>query len=234
MPNVFCCFLKKTLGKSFFKIFLIHVLSMKKISAIGFDWGGVILQHIDGSFAHVAAEYLHVDHECFRRAYFLHNHMINKGAQSKAFDQATEMWQKILLELDRVDQLDAFMTFVQSRPKGDVSQEMIALIQQLKNQGWKLGLLSNASSEGAQRIRNHACLALFDVALFSAEMDCMKPEPEAFQKFTSALGVPSPELVFIDDSTYSLSTAEEIGYIPILFQNTSLLKDQLKALGISV
>ncbi len=205
-----------------------------KISAIGFDWGGVILQHIDESFANVAADYLHVDNERFRLAYFLHNHMINKGAQSRAFDQATEMWQKILSELGLVDQLDAFMEFVQGRPKGDVSQEMVTLIQRLKNQGWKLGLLSNASSEGAQRIRNHACLALFDITLFSAEIDCMKPEPEAFKKFASALDVPLSELVFIDDSKHSLSTAEEIGYIPILFQNTDILKDQLKALGIHV
>lgn len=211
-----------------------HLIFMKKISAIGFDWGGVILQHIDGSFADVAADYLHVDNECFRRAYFLHNHMINKGVESRAFDQAIEMWQKILSELDRVDQLDTFMEFVQSRPKGDVSQEMVALIQQLKNQGWKLGLLSNASAEGAQRIKNHTCLSLFDVTLFSAEIDCMKPEPEAFQKFASALEVPLSELVFIDDSTHSLLTAEEMGYIPILFQNMSILKDQLKVLGINV
>lgn len=34
---------------------------MKKISAIGFDWGGVILQGIDRSFADSAAQFLGVD-----------------------------------------------------------------------------------------------------------------------------------------------------------------------------
>jgi len=207
---------------------------MKKIGAIGFDWGGVILQQIDRSFSNVASEFLGVENESFRRAYFLHNHLINKGANSRAFDQATEMWSKILSELGLVDRLDLFMKFVQSRPKGEVSQSMVELLERLKNRGWKLGLLSNASAEGAQRIRTQECLKLFEVTLFSAEIGLMKPEPEAFLKFSAELDVPITELVFIDDSEHSLSTAGEVGYMPIRFQNTKTLIVQLQTLGIEI
>ena len=206
---------------------------MQKISAIGFDWGGVILQNIDRSFADVAAEFLGVDNEIFRRAYFLHNHLINKGANSRVFEQATEMWTKILSELGLVDSLETFMKFVQSRPKGEINQEMIEIIQKLKKHGWKIGLLSNASAEGAVRVRANECFKLFDVALFSAEIDFMKPEPEVFLKFADKLGVPITELIFIDDSEHSLSTAEEVGYIPVQFKDNSTLINQLRLLGIN-
>ena len=213
---------------------MLYFCCMKKISAIGFDWGGVILQNIDKSFADTAANFLHVDNEKFRHAYFLYNHMINKGANSKAFDQATEMWNNILSELGFADRLEIFMEFVQSRPKGEVSQDMIELIQRLKNNGWKIGLLSNASAEGTRRIRNNKCLELFDVTLFSAEIDYMKPESDAFIMLADKLGVPIKELVFIDDSEHSLSTANEVGYIPVCFKNTDALIDQLQTLGVLI
>ena len=207
---------------------------MKKIGAIGFDWGGVILQGIDGSLADAAAEFLQVGNQDFRHAYFLHNHLINKGAESKPIDQAVEMWSRILFELGKTDRLEAFMAFVQSRPKGEVSQAMVELLKKLKIAGWKLGLLSNASAEGARRVKTQEGIKLFDIALFSADIDTMKPEPEAFKKFASALGVPMSELVFIDDSTHSLSTAQEVGYLPILFKDTATLIEQLRSLGITV
>lgn len=205
---------------------------MKKISAIGFDWGGVVLQKIDRSFADVAAQFLKIDSQRFRRAYFLHNHMTNIGANSRAFDQATEMWRSVLSELDLVDRLDAFMAFVQSRPRGEISQTVVALLQHLKQRGWKLGLLSNMSAENLRQIRSETCLSLFDATLFSAEIGCMKPEPEAFFKLAKALDVPIEELAFIDDSERSLSTAAEVGYTPLLFHSTEQLVADLKTLGI--
>ncbi len=58
---------------------------------------------------------------------------------------------------------------------------------------------------------------LFDAALFSAAVDCMKPETEAFQKLAIALQTPVTELVFIDDSESSLSIRET----PVTFPSCS-------------
>ena len=207
---------------------------MKKISAIGFDWGGVILQNIDGSFADAASAFLEIDNERFRRAYFLHNHMINIGVNSKAIDQATDMWSNILSELGMVEKLDAFMTFFQSRPKGEINQEIVDLLYRLKSLGWKLGLLSNMSAGGVARIRSEKFLEVFDVTFFSCEVDLMKPQPEVFFMFANALHVPIEELVFIDDSTHSLSTADDVGYMPILFQTNKQLVADLALLGVEI
>ena len=203
------------------------------IKAIGFDWGGVIFQMPGGSFNDAAAECLGVDGEEFRRAYFLHNHMVNKGPDSKTYEEATEMWCAILSELGMPDALDNFLAFVRNRPKGFVSEDMIDLVRRLRAAGWKVGLFSNNSTEKAREFRAQGYDRLFDVALFSADVDCMKPEPAAFHMLASALGIQVEELVFIDDSERSLSTADEVGYAPVLFKDIGTLVDQLKELGIS-
>lgn len=175
-----------------------------------------------------------MNNESFRRAYFLHNHLVNKGAHTKAYAEAVEMWSAILNELGKLDVLEVFMAFVRSYPKGSVSQEMIELVKKLRAFGWKLGLFSNNSVEAAQEFRRQGSDRLFDAALFSGEVGCMKPEPEAFLKLASALNVSVSELVFIDDSPRSLSSAAEVGYIPVLFTNVTALIDKLRRLGVVV
>lgn len=204
-----------------------------KISAIGFDWGGVIFQTPGGSFNDAAAEFLYVDNESFRRAFFLHNHMVNKGINTKTYQEATEMWSSILSELGKASMLNDFLEFVRSRPKGIVNNDMINLVKMLRANGWKVGLFSNNSKEGAQEFHAQGYDQLFDVALFSAEVDCMKPESAAFNKLASALGVPVNELLFIDDSERSLSTADEVGFVPLQFKGMKKLVEQLSHLGIS-
>ena len=62
----------------------------------------------------------------------------------------------------------------------------------------------------------------------------VKPEPKAFNTFIKDLGVAMDELVFIDDSEKSLSTAKECGYTPILFKSYEQLIAALQQLGIAV
>ncbi len=205
---------------------------MQKISAVGFDWGGVVFQSEGGSFNGAAAAFLGVDIAEFRRAYFLHNHMVNKGPNTKRFQDAVEMWQEILAELGMPEKKDSFVEFVRSRPEGFVSEEMVGLIKRLRRSGWKVGLFSNNSAENAADFRYRGYGAWFDVSLFSGDVNCMKPEPRAFEMLAESLGVPVKELVFIDDSERSLSTSAEVGYEPILFTTVEALVLRLEELEI--
>lgn len=205
---------------------------MGKISAIGFDWGGVVFQNEGGSFNDAAAAFLGVDNAEFRRAYFLHNHMVNKGPNTKLFQDAVEMWTEILTELGMPDAVDRFVEFVRNRPDGFVSEEMVGLIKRLRRSGWKVGLFSNNSAENAADFRYRGYGAWFDVALFSGDVNRMKPELEAFTMLADALGVPVTELVFIDDSERSLSTAGEVGFVPILFTTFDALVERLEILEV--
>lgn len=205
---------------------------MNTIKAIGFDWGGVIHQTPGPSFNDAAAQILGVDNEDFRRAYFLHNHLVNKGTKTTDYCDATEMWTNILNEIGKMDKFDAFIDFLRSRPQGKIDQRMLNLLEVLRKDGWKLGLLSNNSVEGGNKMKDLGIDKYFDSFLISAEIDAMKPEPEAFHKLANSLNVNISELAFIDDSKRSLENAEEIGYVPIFFTSTDKLVSDLKKLDI--
>ena len=211
---------------------MLYFPGMQKISAIGFDWGGVVFQNAGGSFNDAAAAFLGVDNAEFRRAYFLHNHMVNKGPYTTRYEDAVEMWHEILAELGIPEKTDAFVGFVRARPEGFVSEEMVGLIKRLRRSGWKVGLFSNNSADNARDFRYRGYDAWFDVALFSGEENCMKPEPAAFEKLAETLGVPVAELLFIDDSERSLCTAGEVGYVPVLFTTYGALVGKLEEHGI--
>jgi putative hydrolase of the HAD superfamily len=109
---------------------------------------------------------------------------------------------------------------------------MVGIIKKLRRAGWKVGLFSNNSSENGRDFRYRGYESWFDVALFSGDVNCMKPEPKAFELLAEKLGVPVAELAFIDDSERSLSTAAEVGYAPILFTTIDAMVANLADLGI--
>lgn len=203
-----------------------------KIGAIGFDWYGVIAQAPGKSFSDEASRFLEVRYEDFQRAYFCYNHIVNKRKDVNGYGEAIEMWRAILKDIGQEHRLNDFMEFIHSRPKAIINQDMVDMIKDLRQAGWKLGLFSNNSLEGAREFRQLGYDELFDASLFSAEVGSMKPEPEAFMKLAAALDVPISDLVFIDDSEHSLSTASEVGYTPILFKDIETLKVKLRAMGI--
>ncbi|OGL89163.1 hypothetical protein A3H75_00820 [Candidatus Uhrbacteria bacterium RIFCSPLOWO2_02_FULL_51_9] len=207
---------------------------MKNFRAIGFDWGGVILQYPGGSFNDAAATFLGIEKEVFRNAYFLHNHLVNKGSNTVDFAHADDMWRAILQELGKEKELAGFMGFVKNLPKGYIDRRMLDLVLSLRKSGFRVGLLSNGSRSGAEEFRKEGYDTFFDVALFSGDIDYMKPEQESFLKLASALNVNIHELIFVDDSKKSLETAEEVGYEPVLFTDYDALLVQLKNLGITL
>lgn len=114
----------------------------------------------------------------------------------------------------------------------DLNQNVLDLVDKLHNLGYRTGLLSNNSREKASMMRAEGLDSHFDVFHISAETGYVKPEPEAFSYLADELGVDLNELVFIDDSENSLSTAADCGYTPILFESYDQLARELTELGI--
>lgn len=200
-------------------------LPMRKFRAIGFDWGGVLFVYPGGDFMQVAADFLGITRETFSHAYFQHNHIMNKGGNVE------EMWQHILRELGKEDELVSFLMFLQNRPPGKLDARMMSFVRLLKTQGWKLALLSNNSITGMTEALKHD-LEVFDTVLFSPEIGYQKPEPQIFLELARRLEIDITELIFVDDAQKSLSTAEEVGYEPILHTNLETLITRFVELGI--
>ena len=205
---------------------------MGKIKAIGFDFGGVIGgdPNIGHEFTKASADLLEVTTEKWRKVYFSLNNLINTGKKSKR-----DFWLRFLKEFNQVDKIDQVLAqdLAMAQRYLVVNQQIISLIDQVRERGYKVGLLSNASGEVANNIKTLDLAGHFDLFLFSAEIGVQKPDRKAFEQLAQSLAVDLSELVFIDDSERSLVRAEEIGFTPILFETYDKLVTDLKALGIS-
>jgi len=196
--------------------------------AIGFDYGGVIAGISSAEFYSRIINFLNVDPQIFKEVYYKFNKLVNTNVLTPA-----DFWKKILEELNISNKYDELIKFVQGLPI-EIDEQVLGLVDQLKTNGYKIGLLSNNTLDAAKQFRDTGFANHFDVALVSAEIGFSKPDPKAFQIFADRLGVEVGELIFIDDTEKSLSTAKEVGYYPILFTDCESLIEKLKSIGIIV
>lgn len=199
--------------------------------AIGFDYGGVLAGEPSHTFGLQIIDLLGIDIETHRQAYFKFNKLVHRDAISWP-----ELWRRYLEELGMSDKYQAVLKLNADYEASlqTVKPEMLKLATKLRKNGYKLGILSNNSQVMADRMREQDLERFFEVLHVSAEKGHVKPEPEAFLAFAHDLGVSVDELIFIDDSHKSLSTAKDVGYTPILYENMDKLVDDLQKLGIKV
>ncbi len=200
---------------------------MPKFRAVGFDWGGVLNGKPSNFYGKRAAELMGVQYDDYLQAYFHHNKRVNRGEINWQ-----ELWQLVCAELGRADLADEIHRLSMLANQYDPNHETLSLVDELHKLGYKTGLLSNNTIEKAHELREQKLDAHFDVFDISAETGLVKPEPEAFAHFAAQLGVELSELVFIDDSPKSLSTASTCGFTPILFESNVQLRATLHSIGV--
>jgi putative hydrolase of the HAD superfamily len=90
--------------------------------------------------------------------------------------------------------------------------DLIALIDSLRQAGYKLGLLSNDAVTLEHKLRHEfAIYDHFDAVIISAYIGVMKPDPAAYQAIAQALNVDLQESVFIDDNPDNIEGARKVG-----------------------
>lgn len=80
-----------------------------------------------------------------------------------------------------------------------VEQEVLDELAALKGLGYRLGLLSNASTGEVQAWGDSPLAPLFEQAFFSWECGCAKPQPAFYRMAMRCMGVSSKECLFIGD-----------------------------------
>lgn len=112
---------------------------------------------------------------------------------------------------------------------------MLELVQQLKGQGYRLYLLSNAAARQPLYWSRAEASRLMDGALISAQVGLLKPDPRIYQTFLQRFALRAEECVFIDDTPLNVEAAQREGMSGILFrQDPESLRQQLRALGVRV
>lgn len=112
--------------------------------------------------------------------------------------------------------------------------ETVALVEQLSEAGYKLGLCTNIFAE--RRDWLHALFAegVIDVYCDSSEVGLRKPEPPIYRKLLELLDRPAQAVVFIDDFEENVATARELGLATILYENAQQTRRELVRLGVQI
>ena len=191
------------------------------IRAAFFDFGGVILSSPFDAFRRYEAEHgLPID---FIRGVNTTNPHSNAWA---------------LLERDEItaDQFDVLFADessalghrvrgadVLSLLAGEIRPEMVAMLDRVKDAGYKIACLTNNVLGGdgervgddARSVAVAAIMDRFDVIVESSRVGVRKPEPRFYEIACEMLGVRPDECVFLDDLGINLKPAAAMGMITI-------------------
>lgn len=193
------------------------------IKVIAFDYGGVIKIN-DGDLIADICGYLGISKEDWLREYFKVNYYAN--TQNVSFENVFKMVTSQFN--DSEEARNHILDLIKSNnEKYHLNDELVNIIKELKNRGYKIALLSNNSIELRDRLKDDGIIDLFDGIIISAEVGLQKPQPEIFDILFTKLDVKPNEVVFIDDTLKSLEGADNIGYVPVLYKDNELLKKDL-------
>ena len=111
--------------------------------------------------------------------------------------------------------------------------EMFQLASELKENGYKVGLLSNIEAP-SMKYFNEQEIDIFDAVVFSCAEDTWKPEKRIYEIALERLGVQPKEAVFIDDRKDFIDGASKVGMNTILFTSPTQVREDLAYFSVGV
>jgi putative hydrolase of the HAD superfamily len=81
----------------------------------------------------------------------------------------------------------------------------------LKQQGYRLGIISDTFPSIVPQLTHVGLLSYFDCTTYSFALNTFKPDPRMYRDALSKMGLPAEETVFIDDLPGNLKAAEALG-----------------------
>ena len=112
---------------------------------------------------------------------------------------------------------------------------MYELVEDLKNAGYGIYLLSNASVRQHDYWPRVPASQFFDGKLISADVHVIKPQPEIYRICLEKFGLKAEECFFIDDAPANIEGALCCGISGAVFLgDAALLRRQLRAAGIPI
>ncbi len=201
----------------------------KGIRAVILDYDRVLCQPPREEHVERMATTFGVNQPAFWRLYEQNRGPLDKGELTPA-----AYWKS--LARDAGSKVDAFT--IQRLQDLDIEmwdtldQGLLDWVQGLQANGCKTALLSNSHLKFVEHVRkNRPWLRLFDVAVFSAEVRLIKPDPAIFRHTLEKLGMDAAAVLFIDDRFSNISVARSLGIESIKFSTVVQLNKQLREGG---
>lgn len=94
--------------------------------------------------------------------------------------------------------------------------EILPVLDSIREQGQKIGLITNCYFEERDVIRESVLLPYFDAVCMSCELGMMKPDPAIFRRCMAELGVKPEQCLYVGDGgSGELEAARSLGMHPV-------------------
>lgn len=114
-------------------------------------------------------------------------------------------------------------------------EDSVRVLKELKEAGYQIYYLSNFHLLAFEDITNkYDFLNLFDGGVVSYQENCIKPEPEIYQRVATKYQLQPEESIFIDDMLENIEAAQHINFNTIHLQDPTQLRAGLKDYGITL
>jgi putative hydrolase of the HAD superfamily len=94
--------------------------------------------------------------------------------------------------------------------------EAAEVLSKIQQKGYKIGLISDCSSNTIVLWENTGLKSFFEVTIFSCAVGIKKPDPRIYRMALEKLKVKPPDCLYIGDgSSYELTGALKVGMHPV-------------------
>ena len=196
---------------------------MQNIRAICFDLFSTLISvgQVPEDIGRFTADILGVDRKRWNEVCFGPLHEIRQPSQH--LDNLRRMALSLdssISELCIVEAAKARQARFDHALEHGVESAVLNSLQRLKASGFKLALISNASSSEVQAWNRSPLASFFDIAVFSCETGCCKPEPDIYLRTLQGLEEKAQNCLFIGDGgSDEHFGAAAVGMKPVLLSH---------------
>ena len=201
------------------------------IKNILFDMGNVLIR-FDRKLFLDRLEVSEADKDILLREVFANVEWAQMDRGTKTEETALEGMQKRLPQ--RLHGAAEILTLHWDEPLIPIDG-MYELVEELKEKGYGIYLLSNASYRQHDYWPRIAASKFFDGTLISADVHAVKPQPEIYNLCLEKFGLKAEESFFIDDVGANVEGAVNCGLQgAVFFGDVARLRRDLRSAGVKV
>ncbi len=203
---------------------------IEMIKAVMFDYGGVVTNETYAEIEKITSDMLGVNLNGIRKKI---------GESLSKFESGTiseqDFWQELTDKKTNLPR-DLFHDFWirEYFKRVKIHENVLQLVDELKKNGYKVGLISNTIMPHVREIRKRGGYKRFDPVILSCEVGFRKPKREIYEIALKKLGLKPEECVFVDDLQENVEGAKTVGIKAFLFEGVKQFKKDLLSCGVKL
>lgn len=206
---------------------------MSDVRALFFDFGGVLLQHMDGIDHKAIESRLGLPEKTLYNCLYRESRYLELHVGACTRDEWVDSVRAAAFK-HAGDKAEALMHAWQNA-EHPLNPEMLALVRGLRVRGYILGIISNTIPGLEERLRESLpeFIEIFDIRVGSGDLGIAKPDAGIFQHALDAAGVAPEESVFTDDVRKYTEAARALGMHGFHFTGYPQFEQDIRSIGVN-